>query len=92
MFALERIKLIKKYLNENQKAEVTALSGLLDVSEVTIRRDLEKLEKEGFLQRIHGGAVLSDVLADSHSGTLTTLEDPFQQDTDRKSAILHQTW
>ena len=60
MFALERIKLIKKYLTENQKAEVAALSNLLDVSEVTIRRDLEKLEKEGFLNRTHGGAVLNE--------------------------------
>ncbi len=79
MFALERIKLIKKYLNENQKAEVTALSGLLDVSEVTIRRDLEKLEKEGFLQRIHGGAVLTDELTESHSGSIQEADDPLLQ-------------
>jgi len=59
MFPVERIKIIKKYLHENQKAEVAALSELLSVSEVTIRRDLEKLEKEGFLTRTHGGAILA---------------------------------
>lgn len=59
MFPLERIKIIKKYLLDNQKAEVAYLSELLDVSEVTIRRDLEKLEQERFLTRTHGGAVLS---------------------------------
>jgi len=58
MFALERIRIIKKYLMENRKAEVAVLSELLDVTEVTIRRDLEKLESEGFLKRIHGGAML----------------------------------
>ncbi|MDC7233322.1 MAG: DeoR/GlpR family DNA-binding transcription regulator [Spirochaetales bacterium] len=65
MFALERIKIIKKYLLENQKAEVAVLSDILDVTEVTIRRDLEKLEHEGFLKRIHGGAVLADEPDDS---------------------------
>lgn len=60
MFAPERIKIIKKYLDDNKKAEVSELSSLLDVSEVTIRRDLEKLEKEGFLQRTHGGAIIND--------------------------------
>ncbi len=65
MFALERIRLIQKYIEDNKQAEVHALSGLLSVSEVTIRRDLEKLEREGFLVRTHGGAVLIDSKDDS---------------------------
>ncbi len=60
MFALERFRLIRKYLEEHKQAEVHALSGLLGVSEVTVRRDLEKLEHDGFLVRTHGGAVLSE--------------------------------
>jgi DeoR/GlpR family transcriptional regulator of sugar metabolism len=60
MFALERIRLIRKYVEDHGQAEVHALSGLLSVSEVTIRRDLEKLEGDGFLVRTHGGAVLRD--------------------------------
>lgn len=58
MFALERMRVIKRYLSEHRQAEVHALSDLLDVSEVTIRRDLEKLEEDGFLVRTHGGALL----------------------------------
>ncbi|MDF2614038.1 MAG: transcriptional regulator, DeoR family [Clostridia bacterium] len=58
LFAIERIKIIKNYLNQNEKVEVSKLSDMLNVSEVTIRKDLEKLETEGFLTRIHGGAVL----------------------------------
>ncbi len=60
MFAIERIRIIKNYLIKDQKVSVAKLSELLNVTEVTVRRDLEKLEKEGFLKRTHGGAVLMD--------------------------------
>lgn len=59
MFAIERIKIIKDYLNKDKHVSVAKLSSLLNVTEVTIRRDLEKLEHEGFLKRAHGGAILS---------------------------------
>lgn len=59
MFAIERIKIIKDYLNKDKHVSVAQLSSLLNVTEVTIRRDLEKLESEGFLKRAHGGAVLN---------------------------------
>ena len=59
MFAIERIKIIKNYLTQNEKVEVSKLSEMLNVSEVTIRKDLEKLEHEGFLKRIHGGAIIT---------------------------------
>ena len=55
----------KNYLIKDQKVSVAKLSELLDVTEVTIRRDLEKLEKEGFLKRTHGGAVLMDYVDDT---------------------------
>ena len=60
MFAVERKRLIQNYIADNGKAEVSKLSRMLAVSEVTIRRDLELLEKEGWLHRTHGGAVLSN--------------------------------
>jgi len=65
MFAIERLKIIKNYLIKESKVEVATLSKVLSVSEVTIRRDLEKLEKEGFLSRIHGGAVLNQEVISS---------------------------
>lgn len=39
--------------------KVSVLSQLFDVSEITIRRDLEHLDRDGVLERTHGGAVLS---------------------------------
>lgn len=65
MFAIERIRIIKNILIKDHKASVTKLSEMLDVTEVTIRRDLEKLENEGFLKRTHGGAVLHDYVEDT---------------------------
>jgi DeoR/GlpR family transcriptional regulator of sugar metabolism len=65
MFAIERIRIIKNYLIKDHKVSVTKLSELLNVTEVTIRRDLEKLEQEGFLKRTHGGAVLLDYVEEA---------------------------
>ncbi len=36
----------------------TRLSELLGVSEMTIRRDLDELERQGLVERTHGGAIL----------------------------------
>lgn len=58
MFATERMSIIKNYLREHGKLDVHSASEMFDVSEVTVRRDLEKLEGLGFLTRLHGGAVL----------------------------------
>ena len=46
-------------LNENKKVEVTKLSELLQVSQVTIRKDLDALESSGMLIRAHGYAAVS---------------------------------
>ena len=54
-----RLNLIKQQVEIDQKVKVSELSKLYQVTEETIRRDLEKLEAEGFLTRTHGGAVLN---------------------------------
>lgn len=47
-------------LTENKKEEVTKLSDLLQVSQVTIRKDLDLLESRGLIIREHGYATLND--------------------------------
>lgn len=54
--AFDRRSQILEYLRENHRASTRALSDLFGVSEVTIRLDLQKLEEEGWLARVHGGA------------------------------------
>lgn len=47
-------------LTRNKKIEVTKLSELLNVSQVTIRKDLAILESSGIVVREHGSAMLND--------------------------------
>jgi len=72
MFAIERQRMIKNLLLQNRHVTVTELSDCLNVSEVTIRRDLEKLENEQFLMRTHGGAVVREHSADVSAGIVAT--------------------
>ena len=58
MLAIKRIEKIKEMLLEYKQIEITTLTTILSVSEATVRRDLEKLESEGFSKRTHGGAIL----------------------------------
>lgn len=55
---------ISQILKERHAVRVSSLSEDLGVSEMTIRRDLERLESEGLLTRTHGGAVLKRHIAE----------------------------
>jgi DeoR/GlpR family transcriptional regulator of sugar metabolism len=59
MFKEERLTRIKKILLKKNQIDVHSLSTALNVSLVTIRKDLEVLEQIGFLRKIHGGAVVN---------------------------------
>ena len=59
MTAEQRRRRISELLKANDAVKVTELSRLFDVSEVTVRSDLEDMEKKGLLTRVHGGAVSS---------------------------------
>lgn len=61
MFQIERLQKIREIIMQQKSVDVTWLSKYLRVSEVTIRRDLEKLEVEGILKRTYGGAVLNEI-------------------------------
>ena len=52
---------ILEWLREEGSARVSVLAEAFDVSEVTVRQDLEKLEAEGHVVREHGGAYLKSV-------------------------------
>jgi len=67
----ERKKLILRTLERDEKVQVNVLANALAVSGETIRRDLDKLEKEGLLKKVYGGAVKAKF----------SLELPFDQKT-----------
>jgi DeoR/GlpR family transcriptional regulator of sugar metabolism len=58
----QRRERILEYMALHKIVASTGLSEWLGVSEATIRRDLERLEEEGILERTHGGAILSQRL------------------------------
>ena len=60
MLAIERRNSILEKLQAERRVVVSELSILYDVSEETIRRDLEKLENEGYVIKSYGGAVLNE--------------------------------
>lgn len=59
MLAIERKNEILAILQKEQRVLVSELSQRYDVTDETIRRDLEKLESEGYVKRTYGGAVLN---------------------------------
>jgi len=57
LLAIERRREILARLGANGKVLVAELAKDFDVTEETIRRDLEKLDKEGLVSKTYGGAV-----------------------------------
>ncbi len=60
MLALERRNRILEKLQEDKKVVVSELSQLYNVSEETIRRDLDKLDKDGLCVKSYGGAIINE--------------------------------
>lgn len=60
MLAVERRNLILEKLQDEKKVVVSELSASFGVSEETIRRDLDKLDKEGLATKTYGGAIIND--------------------------------
>ena len=63
MFAIQRLESILELLNEKGIVQVNELVKLLNVSDVTIRKDLNKLQKDGLITKTHGGAILNKELS-----------------------------
>lgn len=58
MLISERHQIILKLLKEKENVMVQELVELTNTSESTLRRDLDQLEKQNYLKRVHGGASL----------------------------------
>ena len=60
MTTYQRRQSLLDILRKKPGSRVTELAEVLDVSEGTVRNDLNALEEEGRLRRVHGGAILID--------------------------------
>ncbi len=62
----KRHRKILSIISDGHQATVNELSEKLSVSPATVRQDLSSLEKQGFLRRVHGGAVIDETDDISH--------------------------
>ncbi|REL34338.1 transcriptional repressor AgaR [Thalassotalea euphylliae] len=86
MSTLERRQSILSLLQTDGRVEVPALAAQFAVSTVTIRTDLNYLDKKGLLVRSHGGAVASERITKALSQELSIGEKK-QQNHAIKEAI-----
>jgi len=70
---------ILEMLQEDGHVKVSDLGRIFKVSEVTIRQDLERLDKDGFIVREHGGAYLKSISSQVRSFTLQHRENMEQK-------------
>lgn len=85
MLANQRKDKILELLKEDGSAKVVSLAKLFKVTEVTIRQDLEKLEKEGLVLREHGGAFLKNMVNQVRTFSLS-----HQDNLDKKERIANK--
>ena len=57
MLASQRRAAILTIVEEAGAVRVSELVDQLRVSDMTVRRDIERLDAEGLLERVHGGAI-----------------------------------
>lgn len=89
MLAAERWQKIIQLVHDRGSMRVSELSELCEVTEETIRRDLDKLESEGKLLRSHGGAIsIREVQAEIPYFERETL-NPEQKRNIAREAVKH---
>jgi DeoR/GlpR family transcriptional regulator of sugar metabolism len=75
LLAEPRRRKILEWLQEEGSARVRDLSAAFEVSEATIRQDLERLEADGYISREHGGAFLKTLPRQVETLSLQHLEN-----------------
>ena len=84
MIPSERRDYIYRYVHEYQLASISALSELMSVSHMTVRRDIRVLEEQGKVVSVSGGVRLSEALR--RAGLLRERAAPSPQARDRQHA------
>jgi DeoR/GlpR family transcriptional regulator of sugar metabolism len=89
MLARQRQALILDEVRRHGGVRVSDLTTLLDVSDMTVRRDLEELARQGLLEKVHGGAVTAGRSADEPGFEAKSgREQPEKQAVARAAAAL----
>ncbi len=84
MLASERLMYILDRLKEHPAVTIREMSLELNISEATVRRDLDELQRQGKLKRQHGGAVLNSMLHTISESTDWTINEKTMMHTEGK--------
>ena len=92
MLKTERKQLILEELNQHHVVSLEKLVSLLETSESTVRRDLDELEAENKLRRVHGGAELPHSLQEEENHSRKNLSKNLQEKevAGSESSLSHQ--
>jgi DeoR/GlpR family transcriptional regulator of sugar metabolism len=82
-----RAEFILQELLLNGRVDAEELSQRLQVNSSTIRRDLERLEQQNLLRRVHGGALPVDLLAYSAYAYDLTFQENMSKQIEEKTQI-----
>lgn len=80
MLKTERKQLILEELNQHHVVSLEKLVSLLETSESTVRRDLDELEAENKLRRVHGGAELPPLLTGRRNHSRKICQKPSRKE------------
>lgn len=58
----KRILEVRDLIKKEKVVTVERLTDAFGISPITARRDLERLDREGFLTKVHGGAIYKDAI------------------------------
>ena len=81
MLGEERREYILNLINRTGSIKAFDVAKTLDVSEITIRRDLQRLSKKGLVRRTHGGAM--NILSVGHEMKFDVQKDQFTAEKKR---------
>ena len=85
LLTAEREQQIIRHLRKSNAASVAELCQALEVSEATVRRDLQSMHERGLLERIHGGACLPERVKETEP-VFTDKESKFSEEKHRIAA------
>src|ERR1051326_7551465 len=82
MLAAERRRLISESIRSRGVVSVAEMAEALGPPEITVRRDLRSMDRDGLVVRTHGGAVLP-----ASTGHEPSYTEKAHQAADEKAAI-----
>lgn len=88
----ERQQKMIEYIEANTSAQIHELAERFRVSEATVRRDLDDLDRQGVIRRTHGGAIKMDrstAYEHMYSEKISLMEEEKQRIAQHAASLVH---